>query len=570
MPEETAGRARTGRATAPRVPRPVIWVVLLAAAAAVALAGLIATGAVVIGVGGIEPPAPRVWIAFIVACGLTIVSLSLRSLRWIFLLRRADTRIPIRDAYIGYFAGFSLLFVPLLLGEIAARARVNWQRGRVPVATTALVNVWERVLDVLALGLIASAGLYASGERLWWMWLAPVAIAVLSIGPVRKLAITLARTVVTRLVSIVMPSAAPAEHRLVCWNTWWVALSASVAAWLLPGLGFWLLTRTEGLPLSATAAEQVYASSAAFSGISLVPGGVLVAGSQMLAVVERSGVPVSTAVVIVLAARLATAGLSLLLGLVFVVVHLRSIAADSAVHFDDIADAYDVQIPESRRHALLDRKTTLMREVIEARHVGRIGLDVGCGQGAYVARMRRLGFDVRGIDASSGQVAYAGRNIGDPSLVQVGSVLDIPAADGTFDFLYIINVLHHLGSVDEQRRAFTELFRVLKPGGLLFVHEINTRNLLFRFYMGYVFPSLNCIDEGVERWLLPHRLSQYTDAAVVDVRYFTFLPDFVPRGIVQLFAPIERWLERSRWAPYSAHYMAVLVNGSPKASAGKA
>src|SRR5439155_16181482 len=112
-----------------------------------------------------------------------------------------------------------------------------------------------------------------------------------------------------------------------------------------------------------------------------------------------------------------------------------------------------------------------------------------------------------------------------PDVVQRGSVLQIPAADASFDFVYIINVLHHLGSVEEQQRAFDELFRVLKPGGLLFVHEINTRNVLFRFYMGYVFPSLNCIDEGVERWLRADRMAQYTRATLLDVRYFTFLPD---------------------------------------------
>jgi SAM-dependent methyltransferase len=123
--------------------------------------------------------------------------------------------------------------------------------------------------------------------------------------------------------------------------------------------------------------------------------------------------------------------------------------------------------------------------------------------------------------------------------------------------VYTINVLHHLGSVEEQRRAFTELFRVLKPGGVLFVHEINTRNILFRFYMGYVFPSLNCIDEGIERWLLPNRLDAYTEIPVADIRYFTFFPDFLPEPIVRMLAPVERWLERSSLAPYLAHYMAV-------------
>jgi SAM-dependent methyltransferase len=136
--------------------------------------------------------------------------------------------------------------------------------------------------------------------------------------------------------------------------------------------------------------------------------------------------------------------------------------------------------------------------------------------------------------------------------------------------VYIINVLHHLSSIDEQQRAFKELMRVLKPGGRLFVHEINTRNLLFRFYMGYVFPSLNCIDEGIERWLRPDRLDMYTEARLMDVRYFTFLPDFMPRVLVRLLAPIEQMLERSFLRVYSAHYMAVFVKeaaGQPLATA---
>ena len=90
--------------------------------------------------------------------------------------------------------------------------------------------------------------------------------------------------------------------------------------------------------------------------------------------------------------------------------------------------------------------------------------------------MRALGFDVAGIDASAGQVALASRSVAAPGIVTTGSVLQIPAADRAYDFVYVINVLHHLTSLDEQRRAIAELARVLRPGGLLLVHEINTRN----------------------------------------------------------------------------------------------
>src|SRR5262249_13847564 len=158
--------------------------------------------------------------------------------------------------------------------------------------------------------------------------------------------------------------------------------------------------------------------------------------------------------------------------------HFRSRPAASGEHFDQLAPAYDAQIPEARRLMLLEKKTRLMADAIRSRSVGTRGLDVGCGQGWYVAEMRTLGFDVHGIDDSAGQVEDARRNVGNPTLVARGSALDIRAVDASFDFVYAINVLHHLESIEQQRVAFAELARVLKPGGLLFVHEINTRNVL--------------------------------------------------------------------------------------------
>ncbi|HUR35506.1 MAG TPA: methyltransferase domain-containing protein [Vicinamibacterales bacterium] len=548
--------------TLPRVARPpraMAWVVLMAAAAAVLAVGVAATLIVFSNLGGAAArPPSRFWLALAGSSILTVGSIALRSLRWIFLLRRADTRIPIRDAYIGYFSGFSLLFAPLLAGEMAVRAWVHRARGGVPVQTTLVVNVWERLLDLAALSMLAAvAGLASGGASTWSYALGACALLSL-VTPLRRIALT-GVAAAAAPVARTFDDTPPAPHpRLADLRTWSAALAASVVAWLLPAAGLWLLARGPRPSISLLDALHTYAASATASILTLAPGGILVAGRQMLSALHAHGYADEVAVWTVLGVRLSTVGVSVAVGAIFALMHLRTRTADSATHFDDIADAYDVQIPESRRHALLLRKTALMKAVIDERGIGARGLDVGCGQGAYVGRMRTLGFEVEGIDMSAGQVRLAARNVGGEGVVRVGSVLDIPAADAAFDFLYVINVLHHLNTVDEQRRAFRELLRVLKPGGLLFIHEINTRNILFRFYMGYVFPSLNCIDEGVERWLLAHKLDGYTDAPVVDVRYFTFLPDFVPAPLVRLLSPLERFLERSSARVFSAHYMAVL------------
>jgi 2-polyprenyl-3-methyl-5-hydroxy-6-metoxy-1,4-benzoquinol methylase/uncharacterized membrane protein YbhN (UPF0104 family) len=547
-------------------PRAVAWLLLSASGAAVLAAGLVGTALILVRAGATPPIPVRFWGWFAVACGLTVASLGLRALRWVFLLRRAGVRIPIRDAYIGYFSGLSLLLVPFLVGEILVRAFVQRARSRVPLAATCVVNVWERWLDLVALAAVAVLAAPSAWSATAWGLAVPIAIAGF-VRPIRDAALTVvvwlghmgarrvagpggragadgqvARADVARLT----------EHR-----AWLTALVVSLAAWALPALGLWGLASSWHAGFTLRAAEAAYASSALAGGLVLAPGGILMVGGRLLAALTAGGMGEPAAVVTVIAIRLATAGVAVALGAVFVGIHLRTRGRPAGAHFDAIASAYDVQIPEARRLQLLTRKTTMMAHALTGRTIGRRGLDVGCGQGWYVARMRELGFDVAGIDDSAGQVELARRHAGEASIEQ-GSALAVPASDAAFDFVYVINVLHHLGSIDEQRAAFAELLRVLRPGGLLFVHEINTRNVLFRFHMGYVFPSLNCIDEGHERWLLPHRLDTFTAAPVVHTEYFTFLPEFLPAFFVRALGPFERLLEASPLRVYSAHYMAVV------------
>lgn len=542
----------------PRYQLPIAWVVLLASAGAVASVGIVATAILLRKLSDYpQPTGSGFWWSLLGASALTVVSLGLRSLRWTFLLRRARVRIPIRDALIGYFSGFSLLFAPFLAGEIAVRALINGRRARVPVHTTIVVNFLERLLDATALSLLALFGGLALGHVSGWVYALAFTSGLSILPPVRR---TVLRFLCSTAELLARPfDATPAATgvRLADLSTWSITLATSLIAWLMPGMGLWGLSRHASQGIGLAHAIHSYAASSLTGPLPLAPGGVLVLGPEILKVLVEQGTAPPTALLAVLGLRLSTVGVSVALGVLFALFHFGSKATDSATHFDDIANAYDAQILESRRQALLIRKTEMMKAVLDAGCSRKRGLDVGCGQGAYVGRMRELGFDVEGIDTSEGQVRFAVHKLGN-EVVRVGSVLDIPFADATFDFLFTVNVLHHLSSVVEQRRAFAELFRVLKPGGLLLVHEINTRNILFRFYMGYVFPMLNCIDEGTEQWLLAHKFENYTSAPVVEVRYFTFLPDFLPALLVKIGEPLERYLERSAAKVFSAHYMVVL------------
>jgi hypothetical protein len=97
----------------------------------------------------------------------------------------------------------------------------------------------------------------------------------------------------------------------------------------------------------------------------------------------------------------------------------------------------------------------------------------------------------------------------------------------------------------------------VRVNGLVFVHEMNVINPLFRFYLSYVFPIVKGIEEGIETYLDPRRMRELPGLTLEATHYFTFLPDFVPGALLPLLEPAERRLERSPLARFAAHFLAV-------------
>jgi SAM-dependent methyltransferase len=96
-------------------------------------------------------------------------------------------------------------------------------------------------------------------------------------------------------------------------------------------------------------------------------------------------------------------------------------------------------------------------------------LDAGCGEGILVEEYAgRL--DIIGVDAN-----YSSAR------VTLGSVTALPWPDGSFDRALCLDVLEHL-SYEDQPRALAELFRVLRPGGELFVSVPNLAHLQSRIH----------------------------------------------------------------------------------------
>lgn len=107
-------------------------------------------------------------------------------------------------------------------------------------------------------------------------------------------------------------------------------------------------------------------------------------------------------------------------------------------------------------------------------------LDVGCGTGNYLVRFRELGFAPQGVEPAAGMIEAAKRL--DPSLtITHGVATSLPFPDNSFDLVTSIEVLRYL-HLQDIRVAFREMFRVLRPGGRIFVTMVN-RYALDGFYV---------------------------------------------------------------------------------------
>lgn len=99
----------------------------------------------------------------------------------------------------------------------------------------------------------------------------------------------------------------------------------------------------------------------------------------------------------------------------------------------------------------------------------RTVLDVGCGTGDMLTRLRRYttGPDVTGIDVASTALKFC-RTRGHLKLAQA-SATHLPFADSSFDLVTSFDVLVQLPGNGADELAMREMLRILRPGGIAFV-----------------------------------------------------------------------------------------------------
>jgi SAM-dependent methyltransferase len=103
-------------------------------------------------------------------------------------------------------------------------------------------------------------------------------------------------------------------------------------------------------------------------------------------------------------------------------------------------------------------------------------LDIGCGDGRFLAAMRARGWTVAGIEPDPAAVRAArGRGID----VHVGVLDDVELPDASFDVVTMSHVIEH---VPDPVRALSSSLRLLRPGGRLVAVTPNASSIGLRSF----------------------------------------------------------------------------------------
>ena len=100
--------------------------------------------------------------------------------------------------------------------------------------------------------------------------------------------------------------------------------------------------------------------------------------------------------------------------------------------------------------------------------------DIGGGYGRLANEYLKRARKVYIFDSSKSELAQAKEIFGDKIETKAGDIYELPFDNNELDGLIMVRVTHHL---KDMNKAISELYRVLKPGGVAVVEVANKRTL---------------------------------------------------------------------------------------------
>ena len=161
-------------------------------------------------------------------------------------------------------------------------------------------------------------------------------------------------------------------------------------------------------------------------------------------------------------------------------------------------------------------------------------LDFGCGDGAMTNEVKKLfpNSTIYGVDPSSESIEIAKKEY--PEIPFYVSRTTVPFFENNlFDVIYCAGVFHHI-PYKEHADYIRELSRIVRPGGLLVLFELNPLNPGTQFiFIGH---PMEVNAKMLFPWYTKKITSHFTYKETI---FYCFFPHFL-----RFLRPLEKWLTK--------------------------
>lgn len=131
---------------------------------------------------------------------------------------------------------------------------------------------------------------------------------------------------------------------------------------------------------------------------------------------------------------------------------------------------------------------------------GGRALDLGCGNGAYLLLLKKIGWDVVGVDIAK----EAAREVEEADIpIFTGDLKELQLETNSFHLITMWHVLEHLPSPVE---TLKEIKRLLRDNGFLFIEVPNGNSIVARIFRSTWFA-----------WDLPRHLYHFSPASITEL-----------------------------------------------------
>lgn len=169
-------------------------------------------------------------------------------------------------------------------------------------------------------------------------------------------------------------------------------------------------------------------------------------------------------------------------------------------HYDKVAAKYVENLGYPHTVEYLKYLDEAFLEQIENASYSDVA-EICCGHGELLTLVNRKNIRGVGVDISSNMLEFAhDKHIANKEFIFVqGDATKLPLQDEQFDSVFMFGGIHH---VPDRAALFSEVFRILRPGGRFYFREPVSDFFLWRWLRAIIYYVSPALDAETERPLL--------------------------------------------------------------------